>query len=231
MANELTAITVIRAIPGRTLIRRVLSWPSSTGSSMSHQHEIARCRLWRFPGCIFRSWMAGRGLVKQRDVLAHPDRTRGQCLRHAGRSRGSFLASPRATGMWRTRRSSFAHSLRRSASLAKFPRYRAVSSSRLCHCAGSHAGLRSAGRPLGDAILLGSGTLDNVRGRHRSNRASGRVRCVLWGSSDASRRAQTKTIKRNCFSSAFCYSKEEGCAERCDDPRRDILRPVSPARR
>jgi len=41
---------------------------------MSHQHEIAWFRLWRFPRCIFRCWMAGRGLVKQRDVLAHPDR-------------------------------------------------------------------------------------------------------------------------------------------------------------
>ena len=46
------------------------------------------------------------------------------------------------------------------------------------------------------------------RDRHRSNRASGRVSCVLWGLSDGSRRAQTKTIKRNCFASAFCYCKE-----------------------
>ena len=54
---------------------------------------------------------------------------------------------------------------------------------------------------------------------------------VPCGLSDGNRRAQTKTIKRNCFASAFCYCKVEGCAERCDDPRGDALRPVIPARR
>ena len=149
---------------------------------MSHQHEIAWFRLWRSLRCIFRCWMAGRGLVKQRDVPRPSRSTRGQCLRQRRPKSQIILASPRATGMWRTRRSSFCS---RFASVGKFSRFRAD--------------------------------------RHRSNRASGRTRCVLWGLSDGSRRAQTKTIKRNCFSSAFCYCKEERCAERCDDPRRRYI--------
>ena len=165
-------------------------------------------------------------VLKQRDVLAHPDRLEANVFGTPAKSRIIFGV---AKGDMNVNTPIFICSRCASvAGLAKFPRYRAVSSS--C-CAIAPVLMQAFDRPLGDAILLGSGALDNVLDRQRCNRASGRVRCVLWGLSDASRRAQTKTIKRNCFSSAFCYCKEEACAERCDDLRRDILRPAIPARR
>jgi hypothetical protein len=152
--NELTAITVIRAIPGRTLIRRVLSWPSSPGSWMSHQHQIAWFRLWRFPRCIFRSWMAGRGLETTRRACSSRS-TRGQCLRHAGEVANHF---------WRRQgRHECEHADLHLLTLCVSRRFSQVPAlprgivELLCHCAGSHAGLRSTVRRRNPFGLWGSG--------------------------------------------------------------------------